>query len=354
MLHLSAVLKNYIMKIRSIGGLLLATVIPFTFNACKDEKPKPAGITFEKAEETVAESDGTTKSFHPKEWENFSGAKGATGREIKVKLILDKPVAETAVVSYTLSGTATKNSAAANGDFDIDGNNITIEKGASEAFITITLFEDFELEIKDGAILPETIILTLGSVISGPAVLGEQKIYTLSINEDDALLVLSWQDAAADMDLFLWFENTVLTTSSSAGSDPEGIFVPGGFPNGTYGMSYTYYSNSSATPANNLAFTVNLINFGGKINNGAPDADFTGNYTLSNINTYDADLETEEGHANYKGEPVIVQSIVKTGLNYTTTEIAAPASGSRIGFQNSIIKNRNQLREKKFLQFSPL
>jgi hypothetical protein len=321
------------MKRNLIMGLLVLAGFPFLNSCNKDEKPKPAGINFDLAEEDVLESDGTTKSFHPKLLQ------GATGRELKARVTFDKPLAETAVISYTIGGTATKNSASVNGDYEINGTTLTIEKGATEAFITFTLFEDFSFEV-DGATTYETIIFTLDKVVAGPAVIGDQKSYTLKVNEDDALVTLEWIATNADLDLFIWLSGQIINGSTTAGAAPEGAIIPGGFPNGTYGLSYTYYEGTAAS----VPFTATIQNLGGTVNTSGSEASFTATYTLDNVNRYDS-----TAHPNYKGQPVIVQTMKKTLLNYTNvTQITVPpkTSGSRIGISNDfpyLLKGRERL-----------
>jgi hypothetical protein len=339
--------------------------------ACKkDEETPKSTISFDSETQNVLESDGTSKSFHPQLWQNFSGSTGATGRDIQIKIALDRPLAETAVLGFTLGGTATKNSASATGDYEIDGSTVTIEKGATEANITITLFEDFSFEADknqldaDGKPF-ESLTITLSSVVSGPLILGKEKLtYTLNIYEDDTVVYLSWDNGTGssanpvpgdvDMDLFGWFNDPtdgqlLLTKSQSPGQDYEGVFIPAGLPNGEYSMSYTYYSGSS----NDVEFYVDIVNFGGNLNSGSQPASYTGHYTLDNVNAYDADQVGDDGHANYKGDPQIVQSMTKNGLNYTNiSAIASPApgTGSRMINRSIFINNRNASQELSILK----
>lgn len=315
------------MKIRSIGGWLLATALPFAMMSCKDDEPKPAGIGFEASVEEITESDGTIKSFHPQLWEDYSGETGATGRVHEIKLTLDKPVSATSVVEFTLGGTATRSSASTEGDYEIEGTSVTIEKGESEAVIPITIFEDFEFEISEADSLFETIELTLSSVVSGPLNLGEQTTYKLRINEDDAVWFLQWgvndtdNPGDVDMDILFHFDGQ-LVWGVYTDRQYEAINVPGGFPSGTYGASYTYYSGSS----DDVDFLVALFTTAGTLNNAKytfPVDDpliYEGHYTLNNINKWD------EPDAQM---PIVVQSATKSGINYTVTDITEPTSGSR-------------------------
>jgi len=346
------------MKI-NITRILLGVVLAFSLglSACKDdEEPEIAGISFEADAEEVTESDGSPVSFHPLIWESISGLKTAMGREVKVKIALDRPMPETSVISYSIAGTATRNSSSAIGDFEVNGNNITIEKGASEAFISITLFEDTELEYDDASLteneIPyETIVITLESVVSGSVKLtDEKKTYTLKVLEDDVILGLDWNigndndHGDVDMDLFLWLDGELLTNSATPGNDPEFLSIPAGLPNGTYGMSYTYYSGSS----NAVFMSVGMLNFGGTLNGATNEVEYTKTMTLDNVNRYDASEEGSEGHENYKGQPMIIQTMEKNGLNYTNiSEINLPESGSRMGSTTSVGMFKNFKRGEK-------
>src|SRR6478736_7770561 len=170
---------------KGLVGVLMLSGALFILNSCKDDPEPNTNISFEKSEEATTESDGTIKSFHPLLWQSYASSTGATGtatgREFKVKLSLDKAVAQTTVLNFTLSGTAVKNSASAVGDYDVDGTTLTIDKGSAEAYITLTLYEDFDYyEFNDSDDLFKTVIITLGTVVSGPAsVSTTNNVYTL-------------------------------------------------------------------------------------------------------------------------------------------------------------------------------
>jgi hypothetical protein len=322
-----------------MGGLLCAFAIPFIFSGCKDDEPKPAGIGFETSLEEITESDGTIKSFHPLVWQSYSGETGATGREHQVKLLLDKGVSATSVVSYTIAGTASRNTAAIVGDYEIAGassgsQSLTIEKGATEIVIPITIFEDMDFEITEADSLFETIELTLTGVVSGPIKLGDQTTYKLKIHEDDAVWILQWGTGGTDdpgdvdMDLLFTFDGDIVWGSASD-SEFEAINVPAGFPPGSYGVSYTYYAGTS----DDVDFSVGVFSSAGTLNGSNytyPVDDpliFNGHYTLANVNEWD--LETSP--------PQIVQTMTKAGINYSSiSDINEPASGSRIDLRSSI------------------
>lgn len=314
---------SLIPSVMVVLGLMVMT-------SCKDGAKPKSKISFAVEGEEITESDGTTASFHPLLWN------GSTGRDIEITLLLDRPLDETAVISYTVGGTATKNSSSQIGNFEIKGNSdfITIGPGATEATITITVFENFAFDVDAQQNPYKTVVLTLESVVSGPIELtpGTQNIYTLTIYEDDTIIFLDWDDGTGspgdvDMDLWLWLDDpdtpeedfTTVASSSAPGNESEAISIPAGFLNGTFGMSYTYYSGSS----DNVSFSVDIVNFGGTLNGGAPDMNFTGSLTQANINIYDDD--TDPG---YKGDPAIVQTMVKGGLNYTNLTPITTVSGT--------------------------
>lgn len=320
---------------------------PFLSSCNKDEKPKPAGITFEDDYEEVNESDGTWESFHP------AVAQDGTGREIKVKLTLDKALAETAVISYSVAGTALPNSAANPvGDFEIENDNLIIEKGATETIISIQLFEDLSYEYTDynnDGLPYENIILKLESVVSGPAVIGEKNTFQLDILEDDGIFFLVWDpqddpgedNGDVNMDLFVWLDNELWDGSAGTTSEQEYVVVAAGFPDGAYTFSYTYYAGTS----NDLDFYA--IMFGNLNNQAHPYPDeplvYTGNYTLVNKNTY----VKSEAVPPVPPDVKIVQSMTKSGLKFTNvSDISEPAAGSRIGARKPSIKITPELLKK--------
>ena len=335
------------MKMNFLWAVLVVGAVPVFFSSCdKDEEVKPSGVTFKEQSVSVTESDGTVTSFHPLIWQQVSGSTNATGREIKIELALAKAMPDAAVVEFSLSGSAVKNSSAAIGDYDTDGNSVVIEKGATTAFIPITLFEDLDFEYDESSLdeeeMPfETLIVTLTKVVSGPATLGEQKEFTMRIYEDDAIFILDWEPqddegtgrGDVDLDLFVWDGEEVVRGSVQEGNEMEITSIPGGFPSGEYGLSYTYYSGTS----DNVQLNIQILNFGGSID----DTETTGvsfssteNLTLANINKYD-----QTGTA-----PIIVQSIEKDGLDYPTiSALTRPTSGSRSSapaFDGSTIRKK--------------
>jgi hypothetical protein len=320
------------MKIKSIVGFLMIGG-SLCLSAFKDDEPTKSVVSFEISEVSLKESDGTLESFHPLLVDD------ATGTEIEVKIVFDKPLAQKAVIEYSVGGTATRNSTSNPvGDFEIDGNgeNITIEKGATEAIITIMVYEDYDFEVEeeddDGYI--ETIEITLESVTSGPVKIGEDKTYTLTLYEDDTVIFLNWDGDASDavpgdvdMDLLLWIDGVISGRSDSQGNVPEGIAIPAGFPDEDYGMSYTYYSGKS----DDLDFAVEIQNLGGTLNVTDQELFFTGNHTLANINPYDPATPDVE----------IVQTMVKNEYNYTNISgIADVLEGSRVGRSTRSLKER--------------
>lgn len=333
------------MKVKLLAGLLLAGAIPFVFSACKDdEEPKKSGITFEKAEEEVFESDGTSASFHPDLWT------GAKGHDVIVKLVLDRPLSEAVVLKYSLSGTATSTNPSGEifvNDFAIkDGTNtsvgadkITITKGATEATIKLTVYEDYILLVDDyDEAELETVTLKLESVESGPAVLGTGLTYELTIREDDSIIFLSWMDETTeevgdiDMDMFLWNEGEIVDASADENpEDPadayEVLLLPAGYPEGDYGLSYTYYQGTSD---NVLFASVMFGYFNDEYYNYSGEEDvlaYGANYTASNINTYAYDEASDE----LVPAPQVVQTLTKDGIYYLASDIEVPESGSRSG-----------------------
>lgn len=348
-----------------ICAAMLVAGLPVLLNSCnKDEEVPKTGIAFATDVTTVKESDGTAKSFHPILWRNFANQTGATGRAITIDLTLDKPAAENVVVEYKLSGTAVKNSSTTLGDYELDGNYFVIQKGSSSAKITVTLFEDFAFEVgndlTDEGIPYETIVLELTSVVAGPGELGTQKTHTVQILEDDGIVYLDWDAGSGtrgdvDMDAFLWMGDEIINASDNIGNSAEIFSIPAGMPNGNYGLSYTYYSGT----AKSVKYDAEITNFGGTITyKGTSSVVLTLSTTLTdaNINRYTADLETEEGHEFYKGQPVVVQTITKNGFNYTNvTDLVVPTAeqGSRMDTGFSLEKGSIMWPKTTRMTFRP-
>lgn len=344
------------MKYSMLWGLMAIVAVPLVSSCDDDDPPAPALLQFAAAEINVKESTGDPESFHPALLE------GATGHEVDVTITFDKPAPEAAVVAFSLSGTATRTTPANPvGDYAIEGSNFTIEKGATEAILTFTIFEDTEFEDdaeNNDGVYYEDIVLTLTSVVSGPVQLGEQTTFRINILEDDVEIGLTW-DAGngnagdADLDMYLWIEDKILGSSARAGTQFEGILIPGGFFNETFGVSYTYYSGSS----NNVTVKSTITNYGGKVNNDGPVHERTASYTLANLNRYD-----DEEHPDFKGLPMIVQYLEKDGHDYEVSPINVPPSGSRITYRSGVVTDRrtksetglNMERLKDYLQLRAL
>lgn len=295
-------------------------------NGCgEDELPKST-IEFDQeqhdgGELSVYESNGGVTSFHPLLYE------GASGVQYEVEVNLNRAVAETTVIRFSTSGTATRSTATEVGDFDIisDGELLVIEKGENSATIVVEVYEDYGFEIDSETELYEKFTIELEEVISGTGKLGEFTTFDIFIYEDDPVIFLSWdpqddpgEDAGdVDMDLIVWLDGDQLTASDASGTDFEAISLPAGFPNAEYGFSYTYFAGSS----DNLEFYVDIINLGGNLNGSPEPKTYTATYTSDNINDY-----TTSGI-----DPFIAQSMDKSGFNYVNlTNIAVNASGSRI------------------------
>jgi hypothetical protein len=329
-------------------GIVALAGLMLIISCSKDDPPPKSGIRFEITELEVFESDGTIDSFHP---DLFTGA---TGRPVVVKILLDRAPAEAIILQYSLSGSATRINPAGPynvNDFSItEGLNtivgtdkITIEKGATEATIIVTVFEDYDFEIDDDDNLFEEVIIRLVSVVSGPAQIGEQDTFTLKIKEDDIVVILDWEAldnenselgyrGDVDMDLLLHFDNEIIWGSVSDGNSYEAMNIPAGFPAGTYGLSYTYYSGTS----DDLDVYSLMFSSGGTLNGNKyvfPIDDplvFSGHYTLENIN--------EWGESS---PPKIVQTMVKNGINYASISniTAPPDGGSRKKFSAMLEKD---------------
>ncbi len=182
----------------------------------------------------------------------------------------------------------------------------------------------------------ETIIIELTGV-TGNTVLGTKKIYTVTITDEDDVagspaaglkIDLSWEANGSlgdvDMDLLVWLETSpgVYTAvgglwSTNIGQIVESTTIPGTESNGTYGISYIYYSGTS----DNLKVNVSMRSYKGNINVTSNRATYTATYKLVNINAY-----TDP----YTQPDVVGQTFEKAVNNYiNVTGITVAANGSR-------------------------
>ncbi|MBX2969129.1 MAG: hypothetical protein KF803_07140 [Cyclobacteriaceae bacterium] len=306
--------------------------------ACKEDEPPKSTIVFDQEQHDrfgrlfVTESNGGPSSLHP------TLLNGGTGVAYEIKLFLDRPMAETTVIRFSTAGTATRSEASELADFEIEpsGNLLTIDKGEQTASLWITVFEDYELEyfvLNNIAYLVEGITITLEEVVSGTGIIGAEKTFTVFITEDDPLVFLSWDPldepgedpGDVDMDLFLWLDGELLTSSTQDGIAFEVATFPAGLSDGQIGLSYTYYSGSS----DDLEFYVEIFNPGGNFEGFFPNRRFyEEKYNANNKNKYD-----ESGIA-----PFIAQTMSKVGLDYyNVTGITVNESGSRTMKQNRFL-----------------
>jgi len=223
---------------------------------------------------------------------------------------------EGVVPTYKVSGTATLNS-----DFSLTQN--------SNGFV-FTVSKD---QVYENA---EAVIIEL-TAISGNATLGQKKLFTLNIADEDESsqaglrIDLTWepQDMTvndADVDLLVWLETSpgVYTAqgglwSAIIGTSPEFTFIPSNETDGKYALSYVYYNGTS----NNLKVKVDFRSFKGNLNGTTNRASFTKNYTSVNINTYPDP---------YNAPLVVAQTFNKAAADYNNlTDFAVAPAGSRSG-----------------------
>ncbi|MBA4145696.1 MAG: hypothetical protein C0523_08035, partial [Cytophaga sp.] len=199
------------------------------------------------------------------------------------------------------------------------------------------------------------------SVVSGPASLGtDNQTYTLNILEDDALFLLGWTTetgTTADLDMVYKKDGQVAnysfaeSTDGSINTGGEGLYLPAGFPEGTYSMSYPYYSGTS----NNVTFTVYMFNTAGTLNGKSyPYSDlkissslsYSGSYKTTNIHAY-TDLTGTFTDVTY-----VAQTMVKSGINYTNiSSITTTTNTSRTYSQDGILSpiKLDKIQLKKLL-----
>jgi hypothetical protein len=323
-LNLTHMKKSIIILSALIVGFVLLPL-----SSCKDDGPPPkAKISFAESTMTVNEADGT----------------------IEIEVVLDKPATENTNIEYEVNGTAQDFETATQNnppDFQIlqdisDYGEVDIAKGETSGIIEIEMFSDTFFEDN------ETIEISITAVNSDQAELTTDVDMEITLEQEDGMLViLSWDYADVDLDLFLWAEDNVgtlgLTNLNSAGvgfDGPEGFFLPTALlDDGSYGLSCTYYEGT----ANPMNFEVDFI----EIINGNDVATTTksGTYSLANINKWD--------DATNGTDPVLVQTFQKTGIDFSNfSAIETPSSGSRIQssqLPNGVIKTQTTKLNKSLI-----
>jgi len=193
----------------------------------------------------------------------------------------------------------------------------------------------FAITVKNDEIYDpnETVKVELTGV-SGNAVLGTKKIYTLTISDEDEpaqaglKIDLTWEDPSVsdvDMDLLVWLETSPGVYTAQGGlwsaefgsTPPESTFIPVAETDGTYAFSYVYYSGTS----DNLNVKVDFRSYKGNINGTSNRASFEKKYKLVNINAY-----TDP----YTQPDAVAQTLEKVSNNFINlSDFTVAASGSR-------------------------
>jgi hypothetical protein len=206
-------------------------------------------------------------------------------------------------------------------DYYINGKSgeLVIPSGSSSGKIQIQIFSDFVFEGD------ETIEFTLTGTNAATT---NNKMKITIKQQDGKIIALLWDEAYTnvDMDMFLWFGETVdnldriLASALTPRTTPqeELIFVPSLIKAGAFGLSYVYYEGT----ANPMNFEAHFIDFaGGTVEAAAEREIFPATYTLSNINAWD-----KSGV-----EPKIVQTFTIVDGAFTgISAITVPTSNSRM------------------------
>lgn len=273
---------------KKLASLLVFSVILATsFSCSEDEKKKIAQISFDGASQTVNEDEGFI--FIPFD-------------------VNDGPIDENAELSFEASGTATLDEDYVFEGWDEDG-----------VYFTLVDDEDFELD--------ETLVVTISD--SEKVNISSPDTHTVTITDNDPenfdlVIDLTWDAGSGtpgdvDMDLILWRYDPVgdqfidIDASAEFGTVFESVTLPGSAVDGTYGLTYQYYSGTS----NNLDFTVTFSTENGTLEGTENELVFTETYTLNNVNATTT---------------VFIEQIFdKVGTDYNNfSTIDVPSSGSRI------------------------
>lgn len=269
-------MKNY----KALCVSMLLAVI-FTIISCDDDEDKKPSIGFTSSASTVKEGE-------------------------TIDIPFTKAVPDGVTVQVELGGTATEGVDYEYG-ISTDGKNLVVEILEDNTYES---GEEIEIEITG---------------FSSGVTLGGTVIHTVVVEDPSMLIELTWDSGNGtagdvDMDLVLWKydelndEFDFIDASDAAGNGFESLTLSGSFDNGTYGLTYLYFSGSS----DELEFNVTFSTSAGSIEATVNELSFTGAYTLANVNN------TPEVSV------FIVQFLDKEGDDYNTfSTIAIPDEGSR-------------------------
>lgn len=256
-------------------NLLFAAGISCALFACSDDDGAKTSVGFEGITSSYMEADAPGDVFIP---------------------FRDGSVAEAKI---ELSGTAT------------EGDDYTVSYGADG--ITVSVLDD------DAAEGIETIRFTISGSTGA-----SNSTHTVRILSDDPGFVqidLDWT-GGSDLDLYLFYEDATGFHQVSF-SDPGGpLFVDWTDDDGTYHLSYNYYSGTN----NAQDFTSTFTPTGVTVNGATTPAVYNGLYTLDNVDPNNIQFE---------------QSFEKTGTVFVVSELDIPAEGSRKAQRKSLPNPRN-------------
>jgi hypothetical protein len=131
-----------------LASVSVMAILTIGFSSCKDDEDPPSNavLEFSSASKTVGEGE----------------------ENVKANIVLDKAAPADIIVSYTLSGTATRKIGSTPGDYEIVGTSgeIEIAKGESTGEIVMNILDDTSLE------QDEKIVITIDDVSSSQVEIG--------------------------------------------------------------------------------------------------------------------------------------------------------------------------------------
>jgi hypothetical protein len=198
-----------------LASVSVMGILTIGFTSCKDDEDPPANaiLEFSSATKTVSEGE----------------------ENVKANIVLDKAAPADVIVSYSLSGTATRKLGSAAGDYEVVGTagEVEIAKGETSGEIVLNILEDTSLE------LDEKIVITIDDVSSsqvdigtddqmeititgGGSVTASFAAATLTVNEGDE----GMHELVVNLNAQAAFDVTVEYSIKSF-LDGSGNYVPG-------------------------------------------------------------------------------------------------------------------------------
>nr|WKN36328.1 hypothetical protein K4G66_28615 [Tunicatimonas sp. TK19036] len=165
----------------------------------------------------------------------------------EVKIYLDRPQEGKTLVDFSVGGNITPSTSSVKGDVKvITASPLIIEAGETEGIIEFEILEDKEFEAE-----PESISITLNSIITGNAQLSSsisERNYRHHIQENEYELALQWDqtdESPSNVDLVVELPNNAVQISENIDGS-EKLVLNNVRENDSYLVTVWYYEGESS------------------------------------------------------------------------------------------------------------